>query len=190
MGLIDIILIGIGLSMDAFAVSICKGLKMKQIDLRQSFVIALFFGGFQAFMPFAGYILSVQFVKYITMYSHWVAFALLFIIGMNMIHEAVKSEEEEEYGRAVLDLKELTGLAVATSIDALAVGVSFGTMGDKLQLSLALTVTIIGIITFIVSVMGVFIGNIFGSRYRAKAEIFGGILLVCIGIKVVLEHYL
>lgn len=190
MGLIDIILIGVGLSMDAFAVSICKGLKMKQIHLRQCFVIALFFGGFQAIMPLIGYALSVHFVEYINAYSHWVAFVLLFIIGANMIRESVGNEEDEECCKATVDLKELIVLAIATSIDALAVGVTFGTMGDKLKLSIALSVAIIGVTTFLISIIGVFIGNIFGSKYKTKAEIAGGVILICIGIKVVLEHYL
>lgn len=190
MGLIDIILIGIGLSMDAFAVSICKGLKMKQVDFRQCLIIALFFGGFQAIMPLAGYALSVHFVEYINSYSHWVAFVLLVIIGANMIRESVGSEEAEECCSQIIGFKELVALAIATSIDALAVGVTFGTMGDKLRLSIGLAVVIIGIITFMISIIGVFIGNIFGSKYKTKAEIIGGVILILIGFKVVLEHYL
>lgn len=190
MGLIDIVLIGVGLSMDAFAVSICKGLKMKTIDLKQCFVIALFFGIFQAIMPLIGYALSCSFVEYINAYSHWVAFVLLLLIGVNMIREAVGNNDEEEECSQTIGFKELIALSVATSIDALAVGITFGTMGDKLQLSLGLAVTIIGVTTLIISVGGVFIGNIFGSRYKKKAEITGGIILIAIGIKVVLEHYL
>lgn len=189
MGLIDILLIGVGLSMDAFAVSICKGLKMKVIDLNQCFIIALFFGGFQSIMPLIGYALSVSFVEYINAYSHWVAFTLLLIIGINMIREALGDDEEECCNQAI-GLKELFALAIATSIDALAVGVTFGTMGNKLQLSIWLSVTIIGITTFIISVAGVFIGSVFGSKYKTKAEIAGGNILILIGIKVVLEHYL
>lgn len=188
MGLIDIIFIGIGLSMDAFAVSICKGLKMRVIDLRQCLVIALFFGGFQAIMPLIGYALSIHFVNYIHSYSHWVAFVLLFVIGINMIRESVGNEEEGF--KQELGLKELVLLAIATSIDALAVGVTFGTMGDKLHLPVELAVVIIGVETFMISIIGVFIGNIFGSKYKTKAEITGGIILIFIGIKVVLEHYL
>lgn len=190
MGLIDIVLIGVGLSMDAFAVSICKGLKMKNIDLKQCFVIALFFGVFQTIMPLIGYALSCSFVEYINKYSHWVAFVLLLLIGVNMIYEAMGTNEEEECCSQTIGFKELIVLSVATSIDALAVGITFGTMGDKLYLSLGLTITIIGVTTFIISVCGVFIGNIFGSRYKKKAEITGGIILIAIGIKVVLEHYL
>ncbi len=190
MGLTDILFIGVGLSMDAFAVSICKGLKMKIIDLKQCLLIAAFFGGFQAIMPTIGYLLSSNFVKYINAYSHWVAFVLLLVIGANMIRESVGTEEEEEQCGPVVGIKELFGLAIATSIDALAVGITFGTMGDKLQLPIWSAVILIGITTFIISVLGVFIGNVFGSKYKTKAEIVGGIILIIIGIKVVLEHYL
>lgn len=190
MGLIDILLIGVGLSMDAFAVSICKGLKMKVIDLKRCFIIAGFFGVFQAIMPLIGYALSVSFVDYINAYSHWVAFVLLAIIGANMIRESVGDEEEIEDGKAKVGINELFGLAIATSLDALAVGVTFGTMGDKLQLSIWLSVILIGMTTFIISFGGVFIGNIFGAKYKTKAEIAGGIILILIGIKVVIEHYL
>ena len=190
MGLIDIFFIGIGLSMDAFAVSICKGLKMKVVDLKQCFIIALFFGGFQAIMPLIGYALSVHFVDYINAYSHWVAFVLLVIIGANMIRESLGDEEGEEGCGQTIGFKELFLLAIATSIDALAVGVTFGTMGDKLQLSIWMSVFVIGLITFVLSIVGVFIGNIFGAKYKTKAEIAGGIILIFIGVKVVLEHYL
>lgn len=190
MGLIDIFFIGVGLSMDAFAVSVCKGLKMKVIDLKQCFVIALFFGGFQALMPLIGYGLSVSFVEYINAYSHWIAFVLLLIIGVNMIRESVGDNDEEEETKFGIQFKELFMLAIATSIDALAVGVSFGTMGDKLHLSIGLAVLIIGCTTFVISVVGVFIGNVFGLKYKTKAEITGGIILILIGIKVVVEHYL
>ncbi len=190
MGFIDIVLIGVGLSMDAFAVSVCKGLKMKVIDMRQCFVIALFFGVFQAFMPLAGYALSVSFVTYINAYSHWIAFGLLVIIGANMIRESVGDEEEEECGNASVGIKELILLAIATSIDALAVGVTFGSMGEKLQLPIGLSAALIGVITFVISMAGVFIGNGFGAKFKAKAEIAGGVILIMIGIKVVLEHFI
>lgn len=190
MGLIDIVLIGVGLSMDAFAVSICKGLKMKVIDLKQCFIIALFFGGFQAAMPLVGYALSVSFVEYINAYSHWIAFVLLLVIGANMIRESIGNEEEEECGSLAVGMKELVLLAIATSIDALAVGVTFGTMGEKLRLSVWLSVAIIGVITFVISTAGVFIGNGFGARYKTKAEMAGGVILIAIGLKIVLEHYL
>lgn len=189
MGLLDVFFIGIGLSMDAFAVAICKGLKMKVIDLKQALVIAVFFGGFQAIMPLIGYGLSVNFVDYINKYSHWIAFVLLLIIGVNMIRESAEGECDE-CGSAKLDIKELFMLAVATSIDALAVGVTFGTMGDKMEISIAASVIMIGITTFIISLAGVVIGNIFGAKYKSKAEIAGGVILILIGIKVVVEHYM
>ena len=139
-------------------------------------------------MPTIGYLLSSNFVKYINAYSHWVAFVLLLVIGANMIRESVVTEEEQ--CGPVVGIKELFGLAIATSIDALAVGITFGTMGDKLQLPIWSAVILIGITTFIISVVGVFIGNVFGSKYKTKAEIVGGVILIIIGIKVVLEHYL
>lgn len=189
MGIIDVFFIGIGLSMDAFAVSICKGLKMKVIDLKHALVIAIFFGGFQALMPLIGYGLSVNFVDYINKYSHWVALVLLLIIGGNMIRESVGSECEE-CGSGGFHIKELFMLAIATSIDALAVGVTFGTMGDKMDVSIVVSVIIIGITTFVISLGGVVIGNVFGIKYKSKAEIAGGVILILIGIKVVVEHYL
>lgn len=190
MGLLDVFFIGVGLSMDAFAVAICKGLKMKVIDFKQSLVIALFFGGFQALMPLIGYGLSINFVEYINKYSHWIAFVLLLIIGVNMIKESREDEDCEECGAAVLNIKELFMLAIATSIDALAVGVSFGTMGDKMTVGIPVAVTMIGITTFVLSLGGVVIGNIFGSKYKSKAEIAGGVILILIGLKVVIEHYM
>lgn len=190
MGLLDIFLIGIGLSMDAFAVSICKGLKMKVIDLKQALKIAVFFGGFQALMPLIGYGLSVNFVDYINQYSHWVAFVLLIIIGGNMIRESVGDDNEDECDCGGINIKELFMLAIATSIDALAVGVTFGTMGNKMDVSIGVSVVMIGVTTFIISLGGVVIGNVFGAKYKSKAEIVGGVILVLIGIKVVVEHYL
>lgn len=190
MSLIDVFFIGIGLSMDAFAVAICKGLKMKVIDFKQSFIIALFFGGFQALMPLIGYGLSINFVEYINKYSHWIAFILLLIIGGNMIKESREDDDCEECGTVAVNIKELFMLAVATSIDALAVGVSFGTMGDKLTVSIPVAVVMIGITTFVLSLGGVVIGNIFGTKYKSKAEMAGGIILILIGIKVVIEHYM
>ena len=189
MNLLDVFFIGVGLSMDAFAVSICKGLKMKVIDLKQSFIIA-FFGAFQLMMPLIGYALSASFVEYINKYSHWIAFVLLLVIGVNMIREALgDSEEEKEVIESVTDFKELFMLAIATSIDALAVGVTFGTMGSKLETSIWASVILIGITTFAISLGGVFIGNAFGAKYKSKAEVVGGIILIIIGLKVVIEHF-
>ena len=183
MNLLDVFFIGVGLSMDAFAVSICKGLKMKVIDLKQSFIIAFFFGAFQLMMPLIGYVLSASFVEYINKYSHWIAFVLLLVIGVNMIREALgDSEEEKEVIESVTDFKELFMLA-------LAVGVTFGTMGSKLETSIWASVILIGITTFAISLGGVFIGNAFGVKYKSKAEVVGGIILIIIGLKVVIEHF-
>ena len=184
MNLLDVFFIGVGLSMDAFAVSICKGLKMKVIDLKQSFIIAFFFGAFQLMMPLIGYALSASFVEYINKYSHWIAFVLLLVIGVNMIREALgDSEEEKEVIESVTDFKELFMLAIATSIDALAVGVTFA----FLDVAIVPAVLFIGCVTFVCSALGVKIGSVFGSRYQAKAEICGGIVLVLIGVKILLE---
>ena len=162
---IEIFLIGVGLSMDAFAVSICKGLSMQKVKKRDVFIIALFFGGFQALMPFIGWFLGRGFESYITSIDHWIAFILLSIIGGKMLIDGIKAEDDEDEGEFKLDLKELFLLAIATSIDALAVG-----------------------ITFIISFIGVYIGKVFGSKYEHKAEIAGGIILIVIGLKILLEH--
>ena len=188
MNLLDVFFIGVGLSMDAFAVSICKGLKMKVIDLKQSFIIAFFFGAFQLMMPLIGYALSASFVEYINKYSHWIAFVLLLVIGVNMIREALGDSEEEK--EVIESVTELFMLAIATSIDALAVGVTFGTMGSKLETSIWASVILIGITTFAISLGGVFIGNAFGVKYKSKAEVVGGIILIIIGLKVVIEHFI
>lgn len=185
MSILELLLIGVGLSMDAFAVAVCKGLNMRKVNKVHCFTIALFFGGFQALMPFIGWLLGTQFEQYIVVIDHWIAFALLAIIGGKMIKEAL-SEEEEEMNKcdSRLDFKELFMLAVATSIDALAVGITFA----FLQVKIFPAITIIGCTTFLLSVMGVFIGNIFGSKYKSKAELAGGVILVLIGVKILLEH--
>ena len=142
-------------------------------------------------MPLIGYALSASFVEYINKYSHWIAFVLLLVIGVNMIREALgDSEEEKEVIESVTDFKELFMLAIATSIDALAVGVTFGTMGSKLETSIWASVILIGITTFAISLGGVFIGNAFGAKYKSKAEVVGGIILIIIGLKVVIEHFI
>lgn len=182
---IEIFLIGIGLSMDAFAVSICKGLGMSKLNKKQAVVIALYFGGFQALMPLIGWLLGIRFQQYITAVDHWIAFILLAIIGGKMIYEAVKGEEEEiEVKDAPLDHKELVVLAIATSIDALAVGITFAFLDTPILPAIA----IIGITTFIISAIGVAAGNFFGSKYKNKAEIAGGLILILIGLKILLEH--
>ena len=181
MGILELFLIGIGLSMDAFAVAVCKGLGMRRINKGQAVVIALFFGGFQALMPLVGWGLGRQFERYITSVDHWIAFLLLAYIGGKMVWEALRGEESVSCG---FDLKELLMLAVATSIDALAVGITFA----FLKVEIFSAITIIGCTTFILSLLGVVIGNRFGSRYQQRAEITGGVILILIGLKILLEH--
>lgn len=184
--LLELFLIGVGLSMDAFAVSVCKGLAMNKINKKQALVIGLYFGGFQALMPFLGWLLGVRFQKYIVSIDHWVAFALLAFIGGKMILEAVRGGEESEAGPKDLPLNhvELLVMAVATSIDALAAGITFA----FLNVSIAEAVAIIGCTTFALSVAGVAVGNYFGSRYKKWAEILGGVILILIGSKILAEH--
>ena len=182
MTFIELLLIAIGLSMDAFSVSICKGLTTKQFSWRMALVCGLWFGGFQALMPIIGYFLGAQFQEMIEAYDHWIAFGLLFLIGANMIREAVWGKEESQDGS--LGFKTMLLLAIATSIDALAVGVSFACIRVKLWSS----VIVIGLTTFAFSVLGVKIGNVFGSKYEKSAEIIGGIMLILIGLKILLEH--
>ena len=182
-----LLLMGVGLSMDAFAVSICKGLSMRKVNKKQCLVIGLFFGGFQALMPFIGWVLGSQFEQYITSIDHWIAFILLGFIGGKMVVEAIREKDEAgEVGKMdpPLDLKEMFILAIATSIDALAVGITFA----FLQVPIVEAISIIGITTFVISVIGVYVGNFFGNRYKKKAELAGGIILILIGVKILLEH--
>ena len=179
---IEIFLIGVGLSMDAFAVSICKGLSMQKVKKRDVFIIALFFGGFQALMPFIGWFLGRGFESYITSIDHWIAFILLGLIGINMIKEAL--DDEIECVDDTLRIGDLIMLSIATSIDALAVGITFAFF----KVSILSAISIIGIITFILCVIGVKIGNVFGEKYKSKAEIIGGIILILIGFKILIEH--
>lgn len=185
MTLWELILIAVGLSMDAFAVSVCKGLAMKKLSLRDGAVIALFFGVFQAVMPLIGYYLGTQFADYISEFDHWVAFILLAFIGGKMIYEAIKGGEEDAAEGYKLDIKELFVLAIATSIDALAVGITFALLPD---VSIWTSVALIGFVTFAFSLAGVVIGNKFGSKYEKKAELLGGVILVGIGLKILIEH--
>ena len=183
---IELLLIGVGLAMDAFAVSVCKGLAMSRVNKKQAVTIALFFGGFQALMPFLGWLLGTRFEQYIARVDHWIVFGLLGAIGVKMNLEAV-SEKNEIMTLQIdpqLKIKELTVLAIATSIDALAVGITFAI----LDYPIVGAVSIIGIITFLICIAGVYIGNFFGSRYKSKAEIAGGIILILIGLKILLEH--
>lgn len=185
MGFVELFLIGVGLSMDAFAVSICKGLNMRKINYKHALIIGGFFGGFQALMPFVGWALGSQFEKYIESVDHWIAFVLLAFIGGKMVYESIKGGDDDDGSPdgEKLDIKELFILAIATSIDALAVGITFA----FLKVSIVPSIIIIGLTTFIISVGGVVIGNKFGSKYKSKAEIAGGIILVLIGLKILLE---
>ena len=179
MSTVEILLIGIGLSMDAFAVAICKGLGMRRINYRHTFIIALFFGGFQALMPFLGWLLGSRFAQYITRYDHWIAFVLLALIGANMIKESFGGDEQldDDYSA-----KAMLPLAIATSIDAFAVGVSFAAM----QVDILPAAGLIGVITCLLSAIGVKVGAMFGDKYRAPAERIGGIVLILIGVKTLL----
>lgn len=182
MGILEIFLIGVGLSMDAFAVSVCKGLSMKKLDWKKAIIIALYFGVFQAVMPVIGYFLGTTFENLVTQIDHWIAFILLGIIGANMIKEALGKESENSNDK--VDFKTMIVLAIATSIDALAVGITFA----FLKTEILSAVTMIGIITFILSLIGVKIGNKFGDKYEKKAEFLGGVILILIGVKILIEH--
>lgn len=180
MSLFEVFIIGIGLSMDAFAVSICKGLSVENIKPKHMILAGAWFGGFQALMPLIGYFLGSSFEKYVTGIDHWVAFILLALIGGNMIKES----REEEKQNDSFSVKTMFMLAVATSIDALAVGITFA----FLQVEIITAVIIIGCTTFAFSVAGIKIGNIFGNRYKSKAEMLGGIVLISLGLKILIEH--
>lgn len=184
---IELFLLGVGLSMDAFAVSVCKGLGMRKLNKKQALIIGLYFGGFQALMPFVGWLLGSQFQKYITSIDHWITFILLGFIGGKMMIEAVREWNEEEVVDvmdAPIDHKNMLVLAVATSIDALTVGITFAFLGTPIVEA----ITIIGITTMVISIAGVVVGNFFGSRYKSKAEFIGGLILVLLGLKILLEH--
>ena len=188
MTLLEIFLVGIGLSMDAFAVSICKGLAMPAVNKKQALLIGAYFGVFQALMPLAGWLLGSQFARHVTKLAPWIAFVLLAWIGGSMLRESLsKKEEDEEVEPVELRHKELFLLAVATSIDALAVGVSFSMV--ELSVPIGAAAALIGCITFAISVGGVFVGHIFGARYKNRAEFVGGAILILIGVKILLEHF-
>lgn len=182
MGIVEIFLLGVGLAMDAFAVSICKGLSVKELKIKHALLAGLYFGGFQALMPLIGYLLGSQFRGLIENVDHWVAFALLLLIGANMIREALTEEEGES--NASFAVKVMLVLAVATSIDALAVGITFAFLSVNIWLAIAM----IGGTTFFISVAGIKIGHVFGNKFQKKAEIMGGVILILIGTKIVLEH--
>lgn len=180
MSILDLFILAVGLSMDAFAVSVCKGLSLGKIKPKHICIAGAWFGGFQALMPLIGYFLGSFFAEMIEKYDHWVAFVLLAIIGGNMIKESFCKDEKVD---SSMDVKSMLLLAIATSIDALAVGVTFA----FLQVQIVPAVSFIGVITFIFSAVGVKIGSLFGTKYKSKAELFGGIVLVLIGIKILLE---
>ncbi len=182
MSLVELFIIAVGLSMDAFAVSVCKGLSVQKMKASHALTCGVYFGGFQALMPFIGYLMGSQFETMITKIDHWVAFILLGIIGINMIKES--REKEEEYLDCSFGVKAMLPLAIATSIDALAVGVTFA----FLKVDIFWAVTFIGAVTFVLSAVGVKAGNVFGMRYKAKAEFVGGMILVLMGTKILLEH--
>jgi len=192
MGIIELLLLAVGLSMDAFAVSICKGLAMPKASIKGCVICGIWFGGFQALMPIIGYLLGSRFEKYIDAIAPWVAFILLALIGFNMIREALSKEEEK--AEAGLDIKTMFLMAVATSIDALAVGITFAMVPVSIIASTALmnallAAVIIGITTFGFSFVGVKVGNLFGIKYKSKAEFIGGLILIMLGIKILLEHF-
>ena len=180
MSLVELFILAVGLSMDAFAVSICKGLSLGKITKKHMAVAGAWFGGFQALMPLIGYFLGSFFADMITKYAHWIAFVLLIIIGGNMLKEAMGEDEKVD---ACMNAKEMFLLAIATSIDALAVGVTFA----FLKVQIVSAVSFIGCVTFVCSAIGVKIGSIFGSKYRSKAEFCGGMILILIGLKILLN---
>lgn len=192
MDIITLLLLSVGLAMDAFAVSICKGLAMPKLKVSHMIIVGAWFGGFQALMPMIGYLLGSRFVQFITSVAPWIAFVLLFIIGGNMIRESFSKEESN--ATDALGFKTMFVMAIATSIDALAVGITFACVPVQIAAANALintiiAVLIIGIITFIISAIGVKVGNVFGTRYKNKAEFAGGVILILLGIKIILEHF-
>ncbi len=193
MDIIEIVFLAVGLSMDAFAVSVCKGLAISKISFKKAAICGVWFGGFQALMPMIGYLLGAGFTGYITGITPWIAFVLLSLIGGNMIKEAISGDEEK--ANDSLGIKVMFTMAVATSIDALALGVTFACVPVSILssagglLNTFVGVIIIGITTFILSCIGVKIGNVFGLKYKSKAELAGGIILICLGLKILLEHF-
>lgn len=185
MGIVELLLLAVGLSMDACAVSICKGLAMKKATLKEGTICGIWFGGFQALMPLIGFFLGSLFADAIKTVDHWIAFVLLALIGINMLREAFGKCDECEEQEADLSAKTMFIMAVATSIDALAVGISLAMAGN---VNIIMAVCLIGVITFLLSCAGVKIGNIFGSRFEKKAQAAGGIILILLGVKILLEH--
>lgn len=184
MGIAELFITAVGLSMDAFAVAISKGLSVKQVKMKHMTIVGLYFGIFQALMPLIGYFIGSKFASYITNFDHWIAFILLALIGINMIRESL-SKDDDEAPNDSFTFKAMIPMAIATSIDALAVGVSFALLPD---VNIWYAVVFIGIITFALSFAGVKIGNIFGLKYKSKAEMAGGIILILMGGKILIEH--
>ncbi|MBR9937804.1 manganese efflux pump [Oscillospiraceae bacterium Marseille-Q3528] len=182
MGLTELFILAVGLSMDAFAVAVCKGLAMQKMNWRHAIIIGLYFGGFQAAMPSLGYILGIGFQSYIQAVDHWIAFVLLTFIGLNMVRES--RDRKAEHADPSVGFQVMVILAIATSIDALAVGVTFA----FLQVDIVPAVCFIGTVTFLLSVIGVKVGNVFGTRYKSRAELAGGLILIAIGVRILLEH--
>ena len=182
MDLLTLLTLAVGLATDAFAVSICKGLAMREKVLKKGVIVGLWFGGFQALMPTIGFFLGTQFKDQITSIDHWIAFVLLGLIGINMVKEALSNDEEQADDS--IAVKEMFMLAVATSIDALAVGITFA----FLNVHIVSAASMIGVCTFLISFVGVKIGNIFGTKYKSKAELAGGIILILLGFKILFEH--
>ena len=178
----ELFIIAVGLSMDALAVSICKGLSMATMSWKKAVIIGIWFGGFQALMPLIGYLLGAQFESKITAFDHWIAFILLGLIGGNMVREGLSGEEENTDDS--ISIKSMLPLAIATSIDALAIGVTFA----FLRVTIFSAVSFIGVVTFLLSMVGVKVGNVFGAKYKSKAEIVGGIILILMGVKILVEH--
>jgi len=185
MGLLEMFLIAVGLSMDAFAVAACAGVTMPKVTMKKMLVFGLYFGGFQGLMPLLGYLLGAQFSVYIVAVDHWIAFGLLLIIGGKMILESCQRDNaQDKQEEASLSPRKMLPLAIATSIDALAVGVSFA----FLTVNIVPAVSFIGVITFVLSMAGVKLGHVFGLKFKSKAEFAGGALLVLLGVKILLEH--
>lgn len=192
MGIFELFVLAVGLSMDAFAVSVCKGLSMKKTSIRGMAICGAWFGGFQAFMPLVGYLLGSLFAQFIVSIDHWIAFGLLALIGVNMIREAFSEDEGEENGDADLSAKTMFIMAVATSIDALAIGITLAMSGTPFSIregaNIWTAMALIGCTTFVLSAVGVKVGGIFGNRFEKKAEVSGGVILILLGIKILLEH--
>ena len=184
MSALELFILAVGLSMDAFAVSICKGLAVKRIDMGKAGIVGLWFGGFQALMPMIGYFLGSRFSNAIQSVDHWVAFILLSLIGANMIREALSKDEDAGRDSGSLSFKTMLMLAVATSIDALAAGITFA----FLDVDIALAAGMIGCTTCIISMAGAKVGSVFGTKYKSKAELTGGVMLILLGLKILLEH--